>query len=354
MLDRQAWLEARRNGIGGTDGAAILGLSRYRSAVDVWEDKLGLVPDRPATAAMMWGRRLEDAIAQAFATETGRAVRRVGGIRKAKHVTGFPMIGSIDRMTYDRPMTGRGVVQRQADPRGLEVKKVRSADVLGDPEGPPELRIPPDWYVQVQHYAEVIEVDFFDVAVLVGGTDFRTIEIPRDRDFGRDLVAEEERFWTTYVVPRVQPPVGPDDLAFLGRKYPRDEPGSELVATSELALVIDAYLDAVEAVERAEGLRDGYRARIEDAMGTHSKLVSGSASVSWKAHERTSTAWREVAGGLRSAVERVLSFPDPRVQEILEAALSDGFGTTDLDDVERLFQTTTAVRPFRAERKDRE
>lgn len=333
MIDRQAWLEARRKGIGGTDAAAILGLSRYRTAIDVWEDKLGLAPERPATAAMEWGLRLEDAIARAYVVETGRPIRKVP-MRRARHVSTFPMLGSIDRL-------GERVV---------EIKTARSDELLGDPEGPPEGRVPPDWYVQGQHYAEIVDRDLVDYAVLVGGSDFRIVTVPRDRAFGADLVAELGAWWSRYIVGKEQPEVSADDLDFLARKYPRDLV-DELVATAELATAVDLWLDADQAKKDAEKERDGYRALIEDRMGTAGRLLTGSASVSWRAHERTEVAWREIAGGLRSAIERFLANPSRARKEDLREILSEGFGTTSLDDVEALFTTTKTVRPFLVTRK---
>ena len=320
-MDRTAWLESRRRGIGGSDAAAIFGLSKYQSAIDVWEAKLGIAPVRPETAAMRWGLRLEDTIAAAYAEERGFRVRKVGGIRRAHHVTTFPMIGSLDRLAYEDP----GV-------RVLELKTRRSADGLGTENDPPERRVPADWYLQIQHYLEVVDLEIADVAVLVGGSDFRVIEIPRDRAFGADLVAEEGAFWNTYVLGKVQPPVGPDDLAFLARKYPRDA-GEERVATSEQELLIDAYLAEVEQIERHEGLRDGYRAKIEDAMGTATRLISGGAVVSWKAHDRTSVTWKAYA-------------------EVLEQIVEQHAPDEDLPGLRSGYTKTEPVRPFRADRKE--
>ena len=54
-MTRAEWLEARRNGIGGSDAAAIAGLNRWRSPVAVWLDKTGqIVPEEPGEAAY-WG-----------------------------------------------------------------------------------------------------------------------------------------------------------------------------------------------------------------------------------------------------------------------------------------------------------
>jgi putative phage-type endonuclease len=334
VIDRGAWLEARRKGLGGSDAAAILGLSRYRSAVDVWEDKLGLVAERPQTPAMAWGLRLEDAISTAFVETTGIRVRKVPGIRRAKHVRSFPMIGSLDRLAED------GTV--------VELKKKRTDTDLSE-SGPPEKRVPPDWYVQGQHYAEIVDAPTIRYAVLVGGTDFRVIEVPRDRDFGADLVEEERKFWTEYVETGQQPPVGPDDLAYLSRKYPvsLDE---EIVATSEVRTLVDAYLAAVDEVERWEGLRDGYRASIEDFMGTAAKLVSGVASVSWKAYERTDTKWKAVAEAYRDALEAIARAEARELELGGKTFISDEIAP-DLDAILEANRTVSTVRPFRVDRK---
>ena len=41
-MPREQWLELRKKGIGGSDSAAIVGLDRYRSAFDVYAEKIGL------------------------------------------------------------------------------------------------------------------------------------------------------------------------------------------------------------------------------------------------------------------------------------------------------------------------
>jgi putative phage-type endonuclease len=340
-LDRGEWLEQRRKGIGGSDAAAILGLSKYRSAVDVWEDKLGLVEERPQTAAMAWGLRLEDAIASAYTETTGIRVRKVPGIRRAHHVRDYPMIASLDR--------------RGEDGRVVELKKKRTDADLSE-DGPPEKRVPSDWYVQIQHYLEVVEADVADVAILVGGTDFRVISLPRDPDFGRDLRAEEGAFWREYVLTETQPPVGPDDLAFLSRKYPisADE---EKIAPAEISALVEAYLDTVDGIEELETRRDDYRAKLEDFLGTAARLVSSAGVVRWKSHERTSTSWKAYAESLEALVARIrLREADElrmggRTPIDLDGLLSEAFGTIDLANVRSIYSATSTVRPFAVDRK---
>ena len=42
-LLRDEWLDWRRKGLGGSDAAAVLGISPFRTARDLYYDKLGIV-----------------------------------------------------------------------------------------------------------------------------------------------------------------------------------------------------------------------------------------------------------------------------------------------------------------------
>lgn len=62
--DKQQWLEGRRRGIGGSDVAAVLQLSPWRTPLDVWNDKLGLSPEHEMTSSLYWGTTLEQVVAK--------------------------------------------------------------------------------------------------------------------------------------------------------------------------------------------------------------------------------------------------------------------------------------------------
>ena len=64
-MPREEWLLLRRKGIGGSDAAAIVGLNRWRSAFDVYAEKVGLKPEQPDNEAMRRGG-LEDYVASRF------------------------------------------------------------------------------------------------------------------------------------------------------------------------------------------------------------------------------------------------------------------------------------------------
>ena len=62
-MDREKWLEARRQGIGGTDMSAILGVNKFATRYEVFLDKLGLSEDID-NPAMYWGRAKEPIVAK--------------------------------------------------------------------------------------------------------------------------------------------------------------------------------------------------------------------------------------------------------------------------------------------------
>lgn len=69
--DHSAWLEARRHGLGGSDAGAAVGVNKYRSNVDVWNEKTGAVEpmdisDKPA---VKFGKLAERHIRALFALE---------------------------------------------------------------------------------------------------------------------------------------------------------------------------------------------------------------------------------------------------------------------------------------------
>ena len=73
-LSREEWLGWRRQGIGGSDVAAIIGISPFRTARDIYYDKLGIAAveeDKGNWVALEMGNLLEDLVAKIFERRTG-------------------------------------------------------------------------------------------------------------------------------------------------------------------------------------------------------------------------------------------------------------------------------------------
>lgn len=76
-VTEEQWLDWRRKGIGGSDVAVALNFSPYRTARELYYDKIGVAmanegPDKSITFQI--GHLLEDVVAQIFAKKTGLSV----------------------------------------------------------------------------------------------------------------------------------------------------------------------------------------------------------------------------------------------------------------------------------------
>ena len=118
-LSKEDWLRYRKCGITGTDAGAILGLNPYRSAFQVYHDKISDTIENIDNEAMRQGRDLEDYVAQRFSEETGFKVRRANAIYQSEE---HPLLLA----DFDRLIVGQKA--------GLECKTVSpfSADKWAD------------------------------------------------------------------------------------------------------------------------------------------------------------------------------------------------------------------------------
>lgn len=252
-MNRQEWLEARRKGIGSSDAAAVCGLSPWRTPLHVYLDKLGLLPDE-TSEAMEWGLRLEPVISAAYAERVNHeGYLTLAEPPMAAHPNRPWMLASVDRMAGDRI---------------VELKTARTAEGWGE-EGTDE--IPEPYLIQVQHQMAVTQLDAADVAVLIGGSDFRVYTARRNEALIERLMEIEERFWRRVEERRPPEPdwSDPDTPKLLDLLH-RPEPGKVVDLPESLAYSVNEYLIATEQIRDYEKFRQSEKAHILQAMGSAS------------------------------------------------------------------------------------
>lgn len=76
-MSREEWLLSRQKGIGGSDAAVVLGLSKWKTPFELWLEKTGqvLLDDEQSDAAY-FGTILEDIVAKEFEIRSGKKVRK--------------------------------------------------------------------------------------------------------------------------------------------------------------------------------------------------------------------------------------------------------------------------------------
>lgn len=262
---RAQWLEARKKGVGGSDVGAIMGLSPYRTALDVWLEKTGRAepPDLADNAAVEWGNRLEDCVAAKFAEEHAGefTVRRVNAL--LQDTDHRHRLASLDRAGTDRN-TGRRFV--------LEVKTAgeRAADQWADGV--------PLWYqAQVTHYLNVTGWGFAYVAVLIGGRDYREYRLEPDAQDRAAVAAAVDSFWADYVQADVMPQAVGADSPLLTALHP--EPDGEFNEGRDADVM--PYLLAVECLERAKAEKDARAAELRQIIGDANGIITPHYRVTW-------------------------------------------------------------------------
>ena len=250
----------RRTGIGGSDAAAILGISPWKTPFDVYMEKTGEALPVTLSEPMRWGSLLEGVIASEYARRTDRMVVVPSGpVRHPEHSW---MIGHIDRTILGDP------------DRILEIKCAGTSRGWGEP-GTDE--IPQHILCQGHHYLALTDAAICDVAVLIAGNDFRLYHIERDRQIEAELIAYEAAFW--HLVEEQTPPA-PSNTQDAVRRWGRLSRPGEVVATDRAMLSIETLRQIRETRKSLDETEDQARLTVIKTLGENgSTLVSLSGEV---------------------------------------------------------------------------
>ena len=271
-MSRDDWLEVRRRGIGSSDAASAVGLSPYKSQLQLWMEKTGrdaLFPTldpNDETTPLYWGTLLEPIVAAHYTKRTGNRVRRVNAV--LQHPDHPWMLANLDR-----EILGCSEVQI------LECKTagIHGAQLWKD--GVPE-------YVQlqVQHQLAVTGKQAADVAVLIGGQELQIHRIRRDESLIANLTTLEQRFWDLVLGEQAPAADGSDSAdQALRCLYPHDT-GATLDFSHDLGMsaVFSDLLAVRQQLETQTQLEAQLKQRIMQRLGDATKAVFETGSVTWK------------------------------------------------------------------------
>lgn len=277
-LSHEDWLSVRKNGIGGSDAAAAVGLSPYMSPLELWLIKTGRDANLPkpdvndTTSPTYWGTLLEPIVAASYTKQTGNRVRRVNAV--LRHPTIPWMLANIDREIVGA--------------RDVSILECKTAGEFGARlwrAGVPE-------YVelQVQHQLAVTGKQAAHVAVLLCGQALEVYRIERDDALIGRLVELEARFWH-YVESDTPPPADGSDSAdrALRHLYPGNGGTVDFTDDRRLSSVF-ADLVAVRAqIEAQQAIEAQLKQAIQQAMGEATRAMFESGKVSFQRSRDSST-----------------------------------------------------------------
>lgn len=273
--DNDGWLEQRKKGIGGSDVAAIMGLSPWKSPLEVWMEKTGRAsaPDLSEKESVAMGTELEGDVLEMYRRRhpTFR-VQRVNAILVDRERPWAQ--ASLDGITRD-PELGWGVLEIKTGSRESEWK-----------EG-----VPLHYLTQVTHYLSVTGYPFADVAALIGdyGLHYHEYRIMRDEDDLRSVVESVDEFWADQVEKDAMPPYV-SSLASEGKAlhelYKRSdgemEP-SDAERTEKLARLVT---ELTAKVNEATGQKLAASNELKRLVGEHKGIITPDYVITWARSEK--------------------------------------------------------------------
>lgn len=247
-LSRQDWLALRQSGIGGSDIAAILGVSPYATAYDVYQSKTQPLSDEDMNEFAYWGTVLEDTVAREFSKRSGLKIQNVNYLMR--HPTHRFAIANIDRAVVNRDISGN-VRFKDGWLTTDQIVEIKTAsEYVGKNWGDEDSDEVPDQYqCQAQWYMGVTGVDVCHMAVLIGGNKYRQYRIERNQDLINVLFETAHDFWHNHVLVGIEPDA--TTLQNAKDKYPRHNPDTTLDVEpdSEIAKVFEHY-ESLKAQEK--------------------------------------------------------------------------------------------------------
>lgn len=252
----------RRLSLGASDAAAAVGLSRWVTRLSLYLQKVGEADGPEENEPMRWGTLLEPVVRQEYANRTGNTI--IVPQKRLQHPNHEWLTATPDGLVVDRR-------------RYYEGKTARTAEGWGEP-GSDE--IPMEYLLQVQHGMYVTGFPVADVAVLIGGQDFRIYVVEANAELQTALVDQEADFWA-HVVSRQPPaPVSREDVK---RRW-KVSTGASVKATGEAKEAIAVLANVKASIKSAEEWLENATAAVQCYMRDAAELVSddGDVLATWK------------------------------------------------------------------------
>ena len=239
-------METRTHFIGASDVPAILGLSPWRTAYEVWLEKTGRLEDKAESAAMSAGKKLEAAVLDWAEEQLGPLKRDVTAA-----IPTTPILCHPDAMTQG----GQPVEAKTSGITG------RLYGEWGEP-GTDEI---PDYYViQCLVQLEACKAEVCHVPALLGGRGFVLYRVPASSSLQQHIVEHCCQWWNKHVEGDTPPPLERlPELEVLKRV--RRVP--EKVIRFEDAQVVERWLEAKERLRAATVEAEEAQAAVLYALG---------------------------------------------------------------------------------------
>lgn len=268
---KEEFLKQRKSGIGGSDVAAILNVSRYKSALDVFKDKTSETISLKGNEATYWGSKLEAVIVDRFVEDTGLNVLRSPEIKR--HPNHSWAIANVDGLILDETNKPIAILEIKTANQFLSKK-------WGE-EGSDE--VPIEYVAQVQWYMWIYDLPEAHIAALIGGSNYRTFKVYRDDELIEAMVNQCEDFWHNHVLTNTPP--APQNAEDVEKLHPKDNEQS-IEADTETIKALNELKDLKTQQKELEKEISDREEYLKIKIGENSAMqLHGTTLYTWKTQE---------------------------------------------------------------------
>jgi putative phage-type endonuclease len=270
MLINQDFSVDRTKYIGGSDIGAILGLSRFKTPLEVWMEKTGKRTKKMDSLPLRFGSFAEEFVASEYSRATGYELLHDESIYL--HPEHSYMSAHIDRFVLDGGAS--------APSRILECKTANPFS-SGDWGEAGSDQVPMSYLCQCIWYMAITAIDKTDLAVLFGNSDFRIYEIARDQGLEELVIAKASTFWNEHVLKDIPPPAQSEADC------------QTLFSKGDPAKSIEAKEETLELTKRLRLLNSEIDIREEEISSIKQSIMSQMGEAELLTYEgRTLASWK--------------------------------------------------------------
>ena len=265
MSSREEWLLLRKTYLGGSDLGAVIGVNKYKTALDVYLEKTSEHSPEIGNDATYWGNVLEDVVAQEYSKRVNLPVEvETKLLRHPEHEF---LAANIDRW-----VDGKKYVL-ECKTAGFMMSKEWGEEGSDS--------IPESYLVQSAWYAAICDVPKVDIAVLIGGQDFRIYSYVRNKEFEDKLIKIACNFWHNHVEKRMPPKCS--SLADTFNLFPHGN-HKELTASENITQKIYELKRLKEQESNTQTAIDKLKVEIQEFMQDYDILLDSNGCVvaTWK------------------------------------------------------------------------
>jgi putative phage-type endonuclease len=264
--------------LGGSDIAAVLGISPWRTPLQLWQDKTTPRVEGTPKKVFTRGQRWEAVVAEMLVEDLTRRGHKVEILRSNTRYQDEDLSFLAAEIDFELRLDDADEVTN-CELKTVHPFRMREWGDTGSDD------LPVHYTAQVMHGLGVTRRRSGMLAALFGADELRTYPVAADDETIAGMRAQALAFWNDHVLAGLPP--APKNLADLGILFGKEAEGPPLLADPELAARVMQLRALLTEIKAREAEAEAVEFDIKRAMREASEIVmpNGKSAVEWKSRK---------------------------------------------------------------------